>query len=87
MSTPWQFLRWEVLGVKGKNGSLMNALKNRIYFTLKINLIFLFLKELELFLYVIVGYSMPAHFNSELGLPHPQSLSGSVRAITGVSIQ
>ena len=83
----------KVLEMKGRNGSLKNAFKTESnHFTLKINPVFLFLKELNFFFFFFFflytfWFSIPAHFNSKLGLSYAHILSGSVRVITWVSIQ
>lgn len=77
----------KVLEMKGRNGSLNNAFKTESnHFTLKINPVFIFLKELNFFFYTF-WFSIPVHFNSKLGLYYAHILSGSVRVITWVSIQ
>lgn len=77
----------KVLQMKGRNGSLNNAFKTESnHFTLKINPVFIFLKELIFFLYTF-WFIIPVHFNSKLGLSYAHILSGSVRVITWVSIQ
>lgn len=77
----------KVLQMKGRSESLNNAFKTESnHFTLKINPVFIFLKEL-IFFFNTFWFSIPVHFNSKLGLSYAHILSGSVRVITWVSIQ